>query len=243
MKISPNPFERGFDHFNIKRLVHYYSKDPNIDGFNYQPIHESQQHLKDYEFQNQPCICSDQFLLLDTQPIAEGLRAQCKYQGIIIRVVYRIMGKTKDHDYLIGDALTQRYAEDIIDRLRFTTGNFSRCWEISSDHLCEASKDFFDNWLKQDDDPYRHCFIEPFIIPQSGVYNYGVRLNHTPWINKHLKGYCHMDANDLYQRQLAAGVPKSLVDILHLAGAAGTRIVIFDPFSDFILKPLPTYTK
>jgi hypothetical protein len=53
---------------------------------------------------------------------------------------------------------------------------------------------------------------------------FGVKLYATPWDDEHLNP---MTLDELRQAHLAQGLPESLVNVLHLAGEADVRFLIF----------------
>ncbi|GAA18349.1 hypothetical protein NCGM1179_3185 [Pseudomonas aeruginosa NCMG1179] len=56
----------------------------------------------------------------------------------------------------------------------------------------------------------------------------GCKLRNTPWTGKHL-ALLNISPADLRQRQLDYGLPAELVEILHQAGQADVRFLLFDP--------------
>ncbi|MCC4595459.1 hypothetical protein NRY95_05675 [Xanthomonas campestris pv. phormiicola] len=56
-----------------------------------------------------------------------------------------------------------------------------------------------------------------------------MKLISTPWTDANLVPIEGHGAEKLWQEQEAAGVPNSLREVLHLAGRADTRFLIFDP--------------
>jgi hypothetical protein len=64
-----------------------------------------------------------------------------------------------------------------------------------------------------------------FRIPMATV---GVNLLRTPWNDVHLQETNGMTHAELRQAHLNHGMPASLAKVLHLAGEAGVRILVFD---------------
>jgi len=69
--------------------------------------------------------------------------------------------------------------------------------------------------------------FEAFRLPYSHAV--GVKLIATPWTSENLRHITDQNATQLRQEHMAAGLPGSLVNVLHLAALADTRILIFDP--------------
>ncbi|HFH3443541.1 hypothetical protein [Pseudomonas aeruginosa] len=67
----------------------------------------------------------------------------------------------------------------------------------------------------------------------------GCKLRNTPWTDKHL-ALLNTSPAELRQRQLDAGLPAGLVEILHLAGQADVRFLLFDPDAA-LLEGLPRF--
>lgn len=171
---------------------------------------------------------SIQLLVQDLQP-GSSLRA----------LSYVIHAKDRDHMLVLGVQPTLEQAQQIVERLTFATGHFSRCWEISTAHLPEAVVDDLFS-LAYADRPLhlRELHIEFFEM--SGHSVVGCKLRNTPWTEDNLELFSTRPA-DLRQRQLDYGLPVEFVDILHLAGQANVRFLIFDPDAPS-LAGLPCFT-
>jgi len=151
--------------------------------------------------------------------------------------VYAIYGDDVDgRSVHIGDADSEQAAQAVAQRLGFNTGVYSRCWEISSAHLCESSN----NYLMELADlatPERFLFIA-FRIPYSPAI--GVKLIATPWTDANLLHVEGITSDDLRQIQRDKGMPNDLANVLFLAAEADVRILIFDADAP-LLPGLPVY--
>ena len=69
-----------------------------------------------------------------------------------------------------------------MQRLSFETGYYSRCWEVSSAHICQETGQYLAN-LADLATPEAFLFIA-FRVPYSPAI--GVKLISTPWTDKNL---------------------------------------------------------
>ncbi|MBL5862090.1 ABC transporter substrate-binding protein [Serratia fonticola] len=231
-----NPFMRGYQKLNFHRMLLITHKDdcPPV----YRALHPSQAHLPDSQICQFPCIFSDDFALItEGQDISADLDNQAQYNGLVRAVIYSIEGTDATGNLAhVGDAVSSEEARMVIQNLAFNTGHFSRCWEISTGHLCDDAKTYLNTWANHEF-PIGLMF-ELFRIPCSEAY--GIKLFSTPWTDDNLSKIDEADSEHLRQEQLNAGVPASLVSLLYLAAQADTRILIFDPDAP-ILPDLPFF--
>lgn len=115
------------------------------------------------------------------------------------------------------------------------TGVFSRAWEIGTAHLTSEGERFLAELADQALTGY--LFVA-FRIPGSPVI--GVKLIATPWTDAHLQYVDGISVDDLRQEHRDAGVPDALADVLHLAGEADARFLVFDGDAP-VLDGLPVY--
>jgi len=203
----------------------------------FRPLHPSQAHLPDDKVQLFPCIfCDDNALITEGQEIPEELAAEYHSFGTVRIVVYELTADDFGTPVHIGDAYSAEAAREVVDRLAFETGHYSRCWEISSAHLPTSAMQHLED-LADADTPTGLLF-ETFRVP--GSYATGCKLLCTPWTPQNLATTVGSDAETLRQDQLRAGVPESLVNLLHLAALADTRFLILDPDAS-VLDGLPVY--
>ena len=124
----------------------------------------------------------------------------------------------------IGDTQTLEAAREVVRRLSFETGHYSRCWEISSAHVTEGAMRYLED-MAATETPNGLLFVA-FHIPCSPAI--GVKLIATPWASANLLQIEGITAEQLRQEHLAQGVPPSLVEVLHQAATADVRILILD---------------
>lgn len=230
-----NPFIRGYDGLSIQRLLAIsYDDDCPLT---YLPLHASQVHLPDNQIERFPCIFSDRFALItEGKEVPDELDAQCQRDGIVRTVVHAVMAEEGGKSLHVGDTCSEEAAREIVRRLRFDTGFYSRCWEISSAHVDADAHRFLVD-LADIDTPSTFLFIT-FRIPYSPAI--GVKLMATPWTDDHLHMVEGITARKLQQSHRRKGMPESLIKVLHLAALADVRILIFDSDAP-TLEGLPLY--
>ncbi|WP_413730169.1 ABC transporter substrate-binding protein [Sodalis sp. RH22] len=219
-----NPFNRGYQRPRIERtlLITYADDCPPV----WRPLHLSQAHLRDDQVALFPCLFGKDFALItEGQDVREELEAQCQIEGIVRTAVYAVtadnIGGQQVH---VGDTYSEENAREVVRHLRFETGVYSRCWEISSAHLTEEA----DRYLTELADygtPSNFMFVA-FRIPYSPVI--GVKLIATPWTNENLQKVDGITAEWLRLKQRKKGVPECLIEVLHLAAMADVRMLVFD---------------
>ncbi len=232
---SANPFTRGFNDLRIQRLLAIlYDADAPLC---YLPPHPAQQHLSDSELERHRCLFNAQYALVESADTVLPADQECySGQGMVVQVIHGIYAYDQSPPILIGDQYSQSLAEQRLQQLSFTTGHYSRCWEISSAHLPDSTwSDLLSILL---DDWPKGLLFETFTLPDSCAL--GFKLIGTPWTNSNLTHLCGDDADKLRRQQLKAGLPIPLVEVLHLAANADVRILIFDPDAA-CLDGLPTY--
>lgn len=135
---------------------------------------------------------------------------------------YVIHAQEGQSSIILGIRPTLESAQQIVRRLSFETGHFSRCWEISAAHLPE---DVFNRLFLTRSEP-RRLQLEFFENTDQSII--GCKLLNTPWTDKHL---CLINTSsaELRQQQLEYGLSAEFVEILHLAGQADVRFLLFDP--------------
>ncbi|MBB4868273.1 hypothetical protein HNP46_007196 [Pseudomonas nitritireducens] len=140
---------------------------------------------------------------------------------------YVIHAQEGQRTVIIGIQPTLEAAQDIVRRLSFETGHFSRCWEICMEHLPESVADYL-FLLAAADKPSTLRGLQVEFFELSAHRMVGCKLLNTPWSDEAL--YIH-DTNlaQLRQQQLDYGLPAEVVDILQLAGQADVRFLLFDP--------------
>lgn len=223
MSPKSNPFLRGYRNLSIDRSVCITYEDdcPPV----WRPLHPSQAHLPDDQVALFPCIFSNDFALItEGQDIPNDLEAQSQTEGVVRTVVYAVSGGDFGQPVHVGDTYSAEAAREVVRRLSFETGFYSRCWEISSTHLTPEAGRFLAE-LADIATPSGFLFVA-FRIPYSPAI--GVRLIATPWTDANLQHVEGITAEELRQEHRAKGMPESLVEVLHLAALADVRMLVFD---------------
>ncbi|MCO4240612.1 ABC transporter substrate-binding protein [Acidovorax facilis] len=235
MSIQLNPFVRGYQNLRIVRTLCITSEDDSPPVW--RPLHSSQAHLPDDQVAQFPCIlCNDFALITEGQEISEELEDQCQTEGIVRTVTYAVAGDDFGQPVHVGDTYSDEAAREVIRRLTFETGFYSRCWEISSAHITEDAGRYLAE-LADIATPTRFLFVA-FRIPYSPAI--GVKLIATPWTDENLGHVEGITAEDLRREHLKKAMPESLVNVLHLAAQADVRILILDADAQ-ILEGLPIF--
>ncbi|EPB9494592.1 TPA: ABC transporter substrate-binding protein [Pseudomonas aeruginosa] len=223
MSQNPNPFIRGYQHLHFVRTLCITHADDSPPVW--RPLHPSQAHLLDEQIAQFPCLlCNDFALITEGQEIPDELEAQCPIDGIVRTVVYAVTGDDFGQPVHVGDTYSKEAAQEVVRRLSFETGCYSRCWEISSAHITPEAVSYLAE-LADIATPTEFLFIA-FRIPYSPAID--VKLIATPWTDANLLHVEGITARQLRQEHLDKGMPESLVKALHQAALADTRILIFD---------------
>ncbi|WP_073664155.1 ABC transporter substrate-binding protein [Pseudomonas aeruginosa] len=243
MSKTENPFVRGYSNLRIVRSLCISYDDGSL--LVWRPIHASQAHLSDRDLISSPCIVTNDFAVIRNigEEISDELAAECDAgegvngEGVVGAVVYAIHGDDFNGEPVhIGDTYSEEAAREIVGRLSFKTGFYSRAWEISSAHLTEDANRYLME-LADLATPERFLFIA-FRIPYSPAI--GVKLISTPWTDSHLQDLEGITAEQLRQEHRNKRMPESLVDTLQQAGQADVRFLIFDADAP-VLEGLPLY--
>ena len=231
MTQNPNLFVRGYWNLKIVRTlsISYEDGSPHV----WRTIHASQQHLSEEELVSSPCIVTSDFAVVrtGTEPVGAALIAESDAaegvsgEGVVGAVVYAIHGDDFDgRPVHVGDTYSAEAAREVVQRLSFETGYYSRCWEISSAHISHETGQYLAN-LADLATPEAFLFIA-FRVPYSPAI--GVKLISTPWTGQHLQDVEEISAEQLRQEHCSKGMPDDLAQILALAGQADVRILILD---------------
>lgn len=223
MSPKSNPFLRGYRNLSIDRAlcITYEDDCPPV----WRPLHPSQAHLPDDQVARFPCVFNNDFALItEGQDIPEDLEAQCQTEGVVRTVVYAVSGDDFGQPVHVGDTYSAEAAREVVRRLSFETGFYSRCWEISSAHLTAEAGRFLAE-LADIATPSGFLFVA-FRIPYSPTI--GVKLIATPWTDANRQHVEGITAEELRQEHRAKGMPESLVEVLHLAALADVRMLVFD---------------
>ena len=223
---SSNPFARGYDHFQIERLllITYENDCPSC----FRPVHDSQAHLPDDALQQYPCLFNDDFALIsEGQSIPDELDEQCESTGLVRQVIYAVRGEMFNQWHHVGDLYSLEEAQAMVYRLRFETGHYSRAWEISTAHLTEETVRYLGRRAGSLGCRPTGLLFEPFTL--NNCQGVGCKLIGTPWTDNNLLTIEDRPYSWLRQEQLDAGTPEALVNVLYLAALADVRLLIFDP--------------
>jgi len=224
MSESNNPFIRGYRNLRIIRtlLITCEDDEPPV----WRMLHPSQAYLPDDQVEKFPCLVGTDFALItEGQDVPQELKAQCLADGIVRSVVYAVEGEDFDGQPMhVGDTYSQEAAREVVRRLSFETGVYSRCWEISSAHISEETGQYLAS-LADLATPEAFLFIA-FRVPYSPAI--GVKLISTPWTDQHLQDVEGITAEQLRREYRSKGMPDDLAQILELAGQADLRILILD---------------
>ncbi|WP_269495572.1 DUF5983 family protein [Castellaniella sp. S9] len=231
-----NPFARGYQNLRIIRtlLITYHERCSPV----WRPLHDSQVHLSDEQIALFPCLsCQDFAIITVDQDVPKELKAQCQAEGFVSAVVYAIVADDFDGEPVqVGDTYSEEAAREVVRRLKFETGVYSRAWEISTAHITEQSQRYLRD-LADIATPTGFMFIA-FRVPYSPAI--GVKLIATPWTDENLRSIEEITAEQLRQEHLSKGMPEELMRVLHLAAKADVRILIFDADAPE-LDGLPVY--
>lgn len=158
--------------------------------------------------------------------------------GVVENLVFGLYATETGEPRHLADAPSAQAAGELLEAMRFTTGHYSRSWEISTDHLPGSAWDYLATQAM-----YRTptgMMFEVFPVTQAhDCLVIGIKLVATPWTTCHLKSLEEHPVS-LRKEQLKADVPAPLVDVLHLAAQADVRFLVFDPDAG-ILDGLPVY--
>jgi hypothetical protein len=231
MSQKTNPFLRGYWNLKIVRTlcISYDDGSPHV----WRNIHASQAHLTDEELVSSSCIVTNDFAVVSNgfEAVSAQVLAECdagegvRGEGVIGAVVYAIHGDDFDGRPIhVGDTYSAEAAREVVQRLSFETGYYSRCWEISSAHISQETGQYLAN-LADLATPEAFLFIA-FRVPYSPAI--GVKLISTPWTDGNLEHAEGITAEQLRQEHRSKGMPGDLANILELAGQADVRILILD---------------
>ncbi|VFR32230.1 FIG00349646: hypothetical protein [plant metagenome] len=236
MSHNDNPFIRGYQNPHIVRtlFITYADDSPPV----WRPLHPSQAHLPDEDVERFPCLIGKDFAMItEGQQVAEDLEALCEAEGIVRAVVYAIGADDLDGQSVhVADTYSEAAAQEVVRRLKFETGFYSRCFEISTAHITEEAGRYLAE-LADIATPTGFLFTA-FRIPYCPAI--GVKLIATPWTDEHLKTVDLTTADQLRDEHRGKGMPDSLVEVLHLAALADVRMLVFDADAP-ILEGLTVY--
>ncbi len=219
-----NPFVRGYQDLQMRRVLRILNDD--MLTMHYRACHPCIDALSDEQVVQEHCLYNDNYVVLTGYgEVSDEIRDQCSFQGTVIETVWEITGKDAGQHVHLADMYSKEQAEELLRRWHFETGHYSQCWEISTEHISAASENYLSELI--DRESPTALMFEVFGMPCT-PRAVGIKLYDTPWIAENLEFHDIESTSDLYQEQLNAGVPEDLLNVLHLAAAADTRILIFD---------------
>lgn len=223
MNMQLNPFLRGFYNIDIQRvlIINCDNDTPLI----YRSLHSSQAHLSDEQLKNHPCVFNDTVTFINAKDEAiTKLDRLCYGTGRVQHVVYSLYGNDGNNSVHIGDLGSPAAAQTVVNTFNFETGFYSRCWEISTEHLPKIAFDYL--YELADQASPTELLFEVFRIHCSPAI--GIKLIATPWNDSNLLDLLHLTREQLQQEQRDNGVPEVLANLLHQAAQADVRFLIFD---------------
>lgn len=232
--MNSNPFIRGYRELYLVRtlMISHEADSPPI----WRPLHPSQARLSDEQLVRLPCLYSDEFAIVrEGPPVTAEVLFQCRNEGRVLAVVYAVEGRDFDGQAVhVGDTPSRETARELVRRLGFETGAYSRCWEISTEHLSGCAADYLGRLADLPIPP--GLPFEAFRLRHSGAL--GVKLFATPWTDEHLQRVEGISAAQRLQDCRERGVPESLLEVIQLAALADVRLLIFDADAA-VLEGLP----
>ncbi len=230
-----NPFARGFQSMATRRLMAI-STDPGTPLL-YRPLHPSQAHVPDEQLNQWPVSYGDEFALKPEESYEPPMLLEsCPYIGWVQTVVHALTTEVDGKTIPVCGALSNEAAQGLIQRMRFDNGIFSRCWEISTAHVCQESLIYLHD-LMRSARPNTKLF-DVFGLPTGNLI--GIKLLDTPWSDSNLQSLEGKTALELRVEHERSGMPSMLLNVLHLAGEADVRFLFLDP-DGFMLDGLPVH--
>jgi len=233
---SSNPFVHGYDRFTTTRTLIINQRHSGT--FHRRQLHTVHAAVPDFELDGLYCKCNDKYALipeLGADPLE--MQTNFPFPGYIAAVVYSVAGFSSTRFTHIGDAPNPEAAEALIGQLSFESGHFNRCWEISWRHVPRLARHWIHRYAQEKNQP-PNVFFQAYEIPtHHRGHSLGFLLRHTPWTDSHLSDL-GVDSQSLRKKQRAEEIPTPLIDILHLAANADTRVLILDAFAP-VLAGLP----
>lgn len=230
MRLQLNPFIRGYRDFTVDRVLAI-TDDCEDRPILYRPLHDSQRHLRDVELHMCPCMFCDDFAIVAIgHSVSADLQERCLGCGTVRAILYAISADDFGTPVHVGDAYSADEARELVRRLTFETGHFNRCWEISSQHVSKKAMRYLEALSYESAPP--GLLFEAFRVPPNRAI--GCKLMNTPWTDNVLEQAAGLTQQLLRHSHLLAGVPDSLVRVLHSAATTDTRILILDPHASML---------
>lgn len=226
--LSCNPFNRSFGVYRIQRMLAIV-EDKNLP-YIFRALHQKSEGLSDHYLVECGCYYTDEWAYVprELSNLSEIID-ECDW-GEVAQVIYRVVATYENKTVDIADTNSHGEAQTLIQRLGFSTGTYSKCWEISNAHLQDSDIRFLQDLAGKTTDT--DLYFEVFELPESNAV--GVKLHSTPWDDGIV--------SEAVQRinSTESGVSSTLGNVLLLAAAADIRILIFDPAA-VVLPELPVF--
>ncbi len=218
-----NPFHHGYEYIRILRMV-LITQAHHSALLRYK-LHYAQTGLVDADLIHRACLITEETVFVtDGHKIPSDVRVHSDVAGLIRAVVYSVSGEDCNGVRVdIGDVETLEAAYALVRQVSWMQGR-QRYWEISSTHITDEGRCFLERELNV---KTSSRLFEPFQLPNSSIF--GVRLIATPWLDAHQAETLQNAAEKLRQKHRDDGMPESLATLLHLAGEAGVRMLLFCP--------------
>lgn len=221
--LTNNPFLRGYHAFCCERVVQIIYDDYCEPC--YRPLHPSQAHLPDHELSRCSCAFDDDLALITQgQTVAEHLLTTSTDQGVVAAVIYPLTADHAGQRVHLGDYPSEDAAQAVIGQLTFTTGHYSRSWEISSAHLPPAEFRLLEERTWRG---IASGFFESFELFENHAI--GCKLYSTPWLEDASQPAGAASHAEVLARLQEEQVPPVLLAVLLMAGQADVRFLVFDP--------------
>lgn len=230
--MTTNPFIHGIDNTKISRqaFIRPYDGEPAV----FRPLSERQSHLPDHYILGCDCrIFADYAEVIEQQTAADDNDESDYSVGEIMQVMYSVEGKCGSENVHMGDHYFADAAQLAIDKISFDRSQVQRCWEISTAHVCEQANEWL---LKHAGKKGLGMFFDVAMMVDVFV----IKIISSPWDDENLMSIDSITAADLRQEHKKAGMPDSLINLLHLAAQAKVRFLVLDPDADN-LDGLPVF--
>lgn len=237
-----NPLARGFCDITVTRLVILADRDDS--SIHYLPLHPSQQNRDSSELVGELGFYNDEYVVVEDYELSYQVAEYCNKDCLISQAVYRVEGQHVNKPGIklhLGDFASAEEAQQLIDNITFVNGKYGQCWEINSCHITRIDNSFLAGACSLKQDFTGHLF-ELFEFPVNQRPCIGIKLIATPWTDLQLSTELQITYRDLYNRHKSLGLSDSFIELLHLAGKAGARILIIDPEAARI-DGLPIYSR
>jgi hypothetical protein len=151
------------------------------------------------------------------------------------KTAYTLHGFVAGAKMVLGDFETWDAADEFVRRLEATQGYLHRLVELSTRHVGETGMRYLRIQAEAHRWAHPNLLFQVFRIPYTEAV--GLRIDQMPWTAEHFAEH-GLTIEAVRKYQAANGMPLYLIDLVHLAARANTRVLIFDPRAP-VLKGLP----